>query len=71
MRAEGSRFPTIRFISSTSTEADSDILHSFTLLLKFRDRRHSSRPSKMNNTLYLSLDIFHFFSFREKVMKKI
>ncbi|KAI2646617.1 Protein POLLEN DEFECTIVE IN GUIDANCE 1 [Labeo rohita] len=58
MRAEGSRFPTMRFISNTSTEADSDILHSFTLLLKSRDRRHSSRPSKINNTSYSSQDIF-------------
>ncbi len=57
MRAEGSRFPTMRFISSTSTEADSLTSHNLTSLWKSRDRRHSSRPSKMNNTLYLSLDI--------------
>ncbi len=52
MRAEGSRFPTIRFISSTSTEADSLTSHNLTLLWKSRDRRHSSRPSKTKTTLY-------------------
>ncbi|KAK6291565.1 hypothetical protein J4Q44_G00383310 [Coregonus suidteri] len=53
-RAEGSRFPLMRFVSRTSTEVDSVTSQHILFFLKSRGSRHSSRPSKMNRTLYFS-----------------
>uniref|UniRef100_A0A0E9VZB0 Uncharacterized protein n=1 Tax=Anguilla anguilla TaxID=7936 RepID=A0A0E9VZB0_ANGAN len=63
MRAEGSRFPLMRLVSSTFTDEDSVISQQISLLWKSRGSRHSSRPSKINTTLtsspFNTSDLFH------------
>ncbi|XDV23294.1 hypothetical protein PO909_027924 [Leuciscus waleckii] len=54
MRAEGTRFPLMRFVRRTSREAGDDTSRHVSLPSKFRGRRHSSNPSRMNRTLNLS-----------------
>ncbi|KAJ3581436.1 hypothetical protein NHX12_016644, partial [Muraenolepis orangiensis] len=50
MRAEGSRSPLMRFVSSMSTEVDFVTSVQIGLFWKSRGSRHSSRPSKMKTT---------------------
>src|SRR4029434_1184912 len=54
-RAEGSKFPLMRFVSRTSTDAGSVTSQHLGLESKSRGSRHSSRPSKMNMTLFCEL----------------